>query len=365
MMPNPDAIYRLNIDNDGDYLNDLAFSYVFSKPQNGRQTVNVFVAKGQESRSVEVVGTKIIADGEVSFGTKPNIIKSGPYTFFAGSRSDAFFFDFDGIKNLFDTRGKRNLTEPHLAGKSPRAHPRLRLFCLPFAGGGASSYRTWADELPSHIEVMPVQFPGREERFREEPLQRMEDLVESLVEGLLPFISNLPFAFFGHSLGAIVALEVTRSLSTRHAPMPCHLFVSARPAPHMPLRRVPVLDHSREEIVQWLRQVGGTPELVLENRELMDLMLPVLRADLQIDDTYRSTADPVLTCPLTVLGGHHDEQAIPHELNAWAPYTSNSFALHILQGNHFFPFNESRSAALALVADALANADLDRDKSRP
>src|SRR6476620_3027358 len=115
----PDAIYRVNIDNDGDDLTDIAFSYVFSKPQNGRQTVNVFVATGAESRSAEVVGTKIIADAGVSFGTKPNIIKSGPYTFFAGSRSDAFFFDFDGIKNLFDTSGKRNFTEPHLGGKSP------------------------------------------------------------------------------------------------------------------------------------------------------------------------------------------------------------------------------------------------------
>ena len=99
----PDAIYRLNIDNDGDYLTDIAFSYVFSKPQNGRQTVNVFVAKGSESRSNEAIGTKIISDAEVSFGAKPNIIKSGICTFFAGSRSDAFFFDFDGIKNLFDT----------------------------------------------------------------------------------------------------------------------------------------------------------------------------------------------------------------------------------------------------------------------
>jgi hypothetical protein len=116
---NPDAIYRVNIDNDGDYLNDLAFSYVFSKPQNGRQTVNVFLAKGEESRSVEAVGTKIIADGEVSFGSKPNIIKSGSYTFFAGSRSDAFFFDFDGVKNLFDTSGKRNFTDLHLTGKYP------------------------------------------------------------------------------------------------------------------------------------------------------------------------------------------------------------------------------------------------------
>ena len=115
----PDAIYRVNIDNDGDYLTDIAFSYVFSKPQNGRQTVNVFLAKGAESRSPEAVGTKIIADAEVSFGPKPNIVKSGPYTFFSGSRSDAFFFDFDGIKNLFDIRGKRNFTEPHLGGKSP------------------------------------------------------------------------------------------------------------------------------------------------------------------------------------------------------------------------------------------------------
>ena len=115
----PDAIYRVNIDNDGDYLTDIAFSYVFSKPQNGRQTVDVFMATGPESRSVEAVGKKIIADAEVSFGTKPNIIRSGPHTFFAGSRSDAFFFDFDGIKNLFDISGKRNFTEPHLGGKSP------------------------------------------------------------------------------------------------------------------------------------------------------------------------------------------------------------------------------------------------------
>ena len=112
----PDAIYRLNIDTDGDLLTDLAFSFVFSKPQGGRQTFNVFLAKGAESRSPEVVGKKIVSDAEASFGPKPNIVKAGDYTFFAGSRSDAFFFDFDGIKKLFDIRGKRNFTEPHLSG---------------------------------------------------------------------------------------------------------------------------------------------------------------------------------------------------------------------------------------------------------
>jgi hypothetical protein len=115
----PDAIYRLNIDNDGDCLTDIAFSYVFSTPKNGKQTVSVFVAKGAESHSPEAVGTKIIADAEGSFGARSNVVKSGAYTFFAGSRSDAFFFDYDGIKNLFDTRGGRNFTAPHLGGKSP------------------------------------------------------------------------------------------------------------------------------------------------------------------------------------------------------------------------------------------------------
>lgn len=115
----PDAIYRLNIDNDGDCLTDIAISYVFSPPQNGRQTFSVFIARGDEARSPEAVGEKVVTDAEVSFGTKANRVTSGPYTFFAGSRSDAFFFDFDGIKNLFDTSGNRNFTAPHLGGKSP------------------------------------------------------------------------------------------------------------------------------------------------------------------------------------------------------------------------------------------------------
>jgi hypothetical protein len=147
----PDAIYRLNIDTDGDCLTDLAFSYVFSPPQNGKQTVNVFMAKGAQSREVEAVGTKIIADAEVSFGTQPNILKAGPYTFFAGARSDAFFFDFDGIKNLFDISGKRNFTEPHLGSKSPwtgvDSNTQANVFStaieLPTSELGGKAIRIW------------------------------------------------------------------------------------------------------------------------------------------------------------------------------------------------------------------------------
>ena len=108
----PDAIYRLAIDNDGDLQNDIAFSYVFSTPQDGRQTVDVFLATGDEAETPEAVGEKIFDAVEVSFGKTPNIATSGGFTFFAGARSDAFFFDFDGIKNLFDISGTRNFTVP-------------------------------------------------------------------------------------------------------------------------------------------------------------------------------------------------------------------------------------------------------------
>ena len=115
----PEAIYRLAIDNDGDLLNDIAFSYVFSEPRNGTQTVDVIMGTGQQARSAQAVGAKIFSGVDVSFGAEPNVVTAGEITFFAGARSDAFFFDFDGVKNLFDTSGKRNFTEPHFGDPSP------------------------------------------------------------------------------------------------------------------------------------------------------------------------------------------------------------------------------------------------------
>jgi hypothetical protein len=115
----PDAIYRLAIDNDGDYLNDIAITYIFAPPANGRQTFDVFIATGTEARSAEAAGMKVVDSADASFDTTPNVVTSGQYTFFAGSRSDAFFFDYDGVNNLFDTSGGRNFTAPHLGDKSP------------------------------------------------------------------------------------------------------------------------------------------------------------------------------------------------------------------------------------------------------
>lgn len=115
----PDAIYRLAIDNDGDLRNDIAFSFVFSEPTDGRQTVDVYLAIDDEARSEQAVGSRLFDAVEVSFGPNPSIFSSGSFTFFAGARSDAFFFDYDGIENLFDTSGGRNFTAPHLVPNPP------------------------------------------------------------------------------------------------------------------------------------------------------------------------------------------------------------------------------------------------------
>lgn len=253
----------------------------------------------------------------------------------------------------FFTSEQRHTT-PWVAHYRPRAAPRLRLFCFPFAGGGALSYRGWSNELPSDIEVVPVQLPGHEDRFREIPLQRMEDLVDKLIEALSPLMRELPFAFFGHSMGAIVALEVARRLAATDGPLPRHMIVSARAAPHLPLRRPPVFNLSRKDLERWLRELNGTPEAVLSSTEMMDLVLPALRCDLQIDDTFRTTAEPALACPLTVVGGLRDNEATPDELRGWSLYTSNSFALRLVMGDHFFPFNEFRSHAFRILNEVLS-----------
>ena len=148
----PDAIYRLAVDNDGDLLNDLAITYVFAPPEDGGQTFDVYIATGTQARSPGPAGAKVVDGAAVSFGRAANVVTAGHYTFFAGSRSDAFFFDYDGIKNLFDTRGGRNFTAPHLGGKSPWTHLDSNLEANVFSTvlelptselGGSPGIRIW------------------------------------------------------------------------------------------------------------------------------------------------------------------------------------------------------------------------------
>jgi medium-chain acyl-[acyl-carrier-protein] hydrolase len=208
-------------------------------------------------------------------------------------------------------------------------------FCLPFAGGGASFYRAWAQFVPPSIALCPVQLPGREERLFEQPFDRLQPLVAAAADELLPFLPNR-YVLFGHSMGALVSYELAQALRDRGAPLPLHLFVSGAPAPHRAGESEPIYALPEDQFLAALARYGGLPEEVLRSRELLNLLLPRLRADLAVTGTYTYTARPPLDCPITAFGGS-DDPAVPRDtLEAWGEHTLGAFEAELFPGGHFF-----------------------------
>jgi medium-chain acyl-[acyl-carrier-protein] hydrolase len=219
--------------------------------------------------------------------------------------------------------------------RKPNPQARLRLFCLAYAGGTASMFREWSDHLPGDIEVCPIQLPGRGARLMETPFSEIAPLVEALAEALVPFLDK-PFALFGHSLGSLVGFELARWLRTQHRTRPVHLFVSAAPAPQIPDLRLPIHKLSKKTFIAELRRLNGTPEELIDNKELMDIVLPSLRADFGLYENYRYAAEPALNCPISTYGGLSDRKVKVSDLEAWRDQTSVSFSIRMFPGDHFF-----------------------------
>jgi medium-chain acyl-[acyl-carrier-protein] hydrolase len=232
---------------------------------------------------------------------------------------------------------------------NPTAHSRL--FCLPFAGGGASIFRTWGRELSRFVEVCPIQLPGRENRLGEPPLTNIQTLAERLASEILPF-ARKPFALFGHSMGALLAFELTRTLRRLDGPMPSALFISAHRAPHLPLRRKPLHALPDPEFLQAVRGLGGTPGEVFEHEDLLKVMLPVLRADFTLCDRYDFIPEAPLDCPLVLYAGRQDTEVSPQEVEAWGEHTTQTARLRIFPGDHFF-LRSDRDLLLRAMASAL------------
>ncbi len=178
-----------------------------------------------------------------------------------------------------------SLTECWLRSPKPNPQASLRLFCFPYVGGGALIFRTWPNSLPATAEVCPVELPGRGTRLKETPFTRLLPLVQALAQALLPHLDK-PFAFFGHSMGALISFELTRQLRRLYGLVPLHLFVSAHRAPQLPDPDPPIHTLPEAEFMEELRCLNGTPKEVLEQPELMELMLPILRADFALCETY-------------------------------------------------------------------------------
>jgi medium-chain acyl-[acyl-carrier-protein] hydrolase len=226
----------------------------------------------------------------------------------------------------------------------------INLLCFPYAGGGASTYRDWQTAWPERIEVCSLELPGRETRFGE-PLGTDLLAMAREIAGLIEPLWERPLAFFGHSMGAHLAYETARIVRERgHEP---HLLiVSGSQAPSAPRREPPLHDLPHAEFVAQLERLRGTPSEVLAEPELLELIVPILRADCTLIECHVSPPGVDLECPVMALGGSEDPHVTREDLAAWRAHTSGEFREHVLAGNHFF-VHSRRKEVLELVQAAL------------
>lgn len=243
----------------------------------------------------------------------------------------------------------------------PNPIAQLRLFCFPNAGSGVSLLYSTFRGLPAEIELCPIQLPGREDRRREQPYVRMEPLIRELVSVMEPFLDK-PFALFGHSLGALMAFETARQLRRNDLPAPVRLFVSARMAPQMPSAFAPIHRLPDDEfLAELVNRYDAIPAAILAEKELMELFLPVLRADLELLETYAYEPDAPLSTPISVFGGLQDRTVSRFQLEAWQQQTAGSFGLRMFDGNHFFLRNARMEVMKAISDDLPVAAGRDQD----
>ncbi|MGW2090191.1 thioesterase II family protein [Streptomyces sp. NPDC001880] len=212
-----------------------------------------------------------------------------------------------------------------------------RLFCLPHAGAGASAYRGWQARVGPDVEVAPVQLPGREARFSEPPVTSAAEIARELCEHLVERAGGKPFALFGHSMGALLAYELTHELVGAGRP-PVHLVVSGYGAPNLPRPAVYGVVHQLpdDRLARHIEGLQGTAGEVLQHPELLELLLPVLRADYELCETYRFVERPPLPVPVTALGGTEDPATTEPMLRAWGGLTTAAFTATGYPGGHFY-----------------------------
>jgi medium-chain acyl-[acyl-carrier-protein] hydrolase len=246
------------------------------------------------------------------------------------------------------------MTTSWLVRVQPVAQPTMRLLCVPYAGVGASAYRLWRGALSPDIEVLALQAPGRESRLRETPFTEMQSLVTAATEAVRDEL-DVPFAIFGHSVGALIAFELVRHLRDEGCSEPVHLFVSGRRPPHLPPRHPAIAQLPDHEFVAEIdRRYGGIPAEVMSEPDLLALLLPGLKADIALFEGYRYRPLAPLACPISAYGGSQDADAVPADLGRWQQLTRGAFTVRTFPGAHFF-LQTAHADVVRAVGDALAH----------
>ncbi|MBN6037100.1 thioesterase II family protein [Amycolatopsis sp. 195334CR] len=221
-----------------------------------------------------------------------------------------------------------------------------RLLCLPHAGGSASYFFPVSRSLSPGIEVLAVQYPGRQDRRAEPLIDSIEVLADQVTEAIDGY-TDKPLAIFGHSMGATLGFEVARRLEKRGV-VPAGLFASGRRAPSRH-RDEKFHEGTDDELLANVRSLAGTEQALLGDDEIVRMVLPSIRADYRAAETYRYAEGPDLSCPITAMVGDDDPKATVDEARSWADHTSGAFELKVFPGGHFF-LNEHNAALLDIIA---------------
>jgi medium-chain acyl-[acyl-carrier-protein] hydrolase len=246
------------------------------------------------------------------------------------------------------------IISPSLWTPEPAGRRRLRLLCLPYAGGGAGVFIPWAKVLPEEIEVCAVRLPARESRWKEAPCTSVAAIAGQLATDVAPYLADAPYAVFGHSVGSLIGFELLREFRRRGFPLP-RLFVAAgRGAPQTPPRAHSIHGLPDDQFLDaMVRRYQAIPRVVLEDKELLQLYLPPLRADMTANETYRHAEEAPLEIPIVAMGGLDDHTVLFEDLAGWRVHTSAAFELEMFPGGHFF-LQEQRSHLLSILRRRLA-----------
>jgi medium-chain acyl-[acyl-carrier-protein] hydrolase len=235
--------------------------------------------------------------------------------------------------------------------RKPNDAASVRLFCVHHAGGNALSYRNWQAYFPPDIEVCALELPGHGRRLSEEPFRQLVPLVEAACDELSPFFDR-PFAFFGHSMGALISFEFAHLLHVRYGKEPKVLFLAARPAPQFADPDANAYQFSTPALIDHLHAMDGTPKELLNDPEILEMLLPTLRADYELVQTYRFSERPKLSCAIRVFGGLKDNALPKKVLELWCTATTGGFSVVMFPGDHFF-VRHSEGQLLGIISREL------------
>lgn len=216
-----------------------------------------------------------------------------------------------------------------------RLHAKINLFCLPYAGGSARIYQSWSEYLPEFVEVVAIELPGRGRRMQEPAFDSMKALVQEL-SGALHSQIEKPYVVLGHSMGSRIGLNALYELHRSGCPLPLHFIASGSAPPHITKERKKIHKLSDDELIKELQSYDGTPEEVINNKELMEIYLPLLRADFAVAEEESTPNLSQLNCNATVFGGTNDSNVSKEDCLAWQEYFSPPIEVSIFEGGHFF-----------------------------